>query len=380
MELSWWEQVGPRQFFTGVLQSLKSTSVVVWFPAHTAESIMTPLADYVPLLADELVFIDAGEGGSPEQQVGEELEKAGENELLPARLARVRLMVAVRNVRRETWPEWRQLLNAYHRYLEGEKLLAAGATRFLIVARATENDASRTSVAVKHLRYDGWVSLSDTERYCDRLLAGDVRPAIEREVLAAVIARLALWDKGIADVLCTKTLADVLSPEKALKPLATDRKWRQHTAASWESGCSNRVDGKECLNSVFLYASGQMEEIENRIWRALLKVLFPYIEEQRNRFIKLVRDLKFIAAETDFDEMEFKAIRRHLLDHIPRNKADEFSIYLDIAFAFGVVRNDLAHRRVASAETLNAMFRAAAAMDELDRNGRMAGRESAVAY
>ena len=367
----WWEQVGPRRFYLEVFRALKSGSVIVWFPAHATEDILVPLDEFAPSLAGKIYHIDANEEGTPENLVRKEIPGVGPSESPFAALGGGRDLVVVRSVRQQTWPAWRRFMDDYHWYVAGARLRIADVSRFLVVARAINPEqAPPRVVTIKHVRYQGYVSLSDTERYCQRLLAGSGQSIIERQVSASVIAHVALWDKDIAERLCGRVLSDILNPIDFLQRLAVARKWRSDQPSGWCSGTEHEVEDENCVSSAFLVSCEEYAEVKQRIWRAQLKVLFPFIEQQRNIFIDLVRQhLTFVPPQTQFAEMEFLALQHLIRNHLPQGAEDTYSVFLQIASAFGEVRNYLAHRKPAPEEALHLLFGAVETMNGLVKHG-----------
>jgi hypothetical protein len=114
----------------------------------------------------------------------------------------------------------------------------------------------------------------------------------------------------------------------------------------------------------------EADAINLRIWKAQLKILFPFIEHRRNTFIDLIRKhLSFVPSQSNLADMEFAKIGHHIERHIPAGQQEAYGVFLQIASAFGDVRNDLAHRTPASAESLQAMFGASESMDNLLKYG-----------
>jgi hypothetical protein len=61
-------------------------------------------------------------------------------------------------------------------------------------------------------------------------------------------------------------------------------------------------------------------EINRRIWRAQLKVHFPFIEQQRNGFIDLIRRyLSFVPNEADLGYL--------IKNHLPRGTEDVHDVF-----------------------------------------------------
>jgi hypothetical protein len=367
----WWEQVGPRRFYLEVFQALKLNSVVAWFPAHTTENILVSLDEYWPSLAATIHHLDADEDETPENLIRDELPQAIGVENLFSLLCGVRDLLVVKHVSKEAWPGWSRFIDGYHRHVSAGKLRVADVSRFLVLATAVKAELARSGVVtVKHFPYEGFISLSDTERYCQRMLAGNGQSLVQRQVAASVIAHLALWDKEIADRLCEKPLSDILAPTRVLRSVALARKWKPESEIGWHAGTENEIDDEKCCSSALLALRGDGNELNQRIWRAQLKVLFPFIEQRRNLFIDIVRDyFPFLPPEINLADTEFAKLGHHIRENTPIGEQERYGVFLQIVNAFGTVRNELAHRSPASAESLQAMFGAVESMDNLVKYG-----------
>jgi hypothetical protein len=322
-------------------------------------------------LAETIHHLDAAEQETPESLIRNELPQAMGVENLFSLLAGARDLLVVKHVRKETWPGWSKFIDAYHRHVSAAKLRVVDVSRFLVLATAVEAELARSSVVtVRHLRYQGFISIADTERYCQRLLASNGHSLIEQQVAASIVAHIALWDMEIADRLCDKALSDILAPTKLLQGLAQARKWKPESEIGWHTGTENEIDDEKCPSSVLLALRSDLIELNQRIWRAQLKVLFPFIEQRRNLFIDIVRrHVSFLPPQINLADTEFAKLGHYIRENMPLGEQERYGVFQQIASAFGTVRNELAHRSPASAESLQAMFGAADSIDSLLKYG-----------
>ncbi len=71
----------------------------------------------------------------------------------------------------------------------------------------------------------------------------------------------------------------------------------------WCLGLAEIIDGEEKTHSAALALCNQSDEIRRRIWSAEVGVLFPYVEEQRQRILRRLAGLLRVPFETRFGEV-----------------------------------------------------------------------------
>jgi hypothetical protein len=366
---AWWEQVGPRRFCTEVLRCLQTKSVAVCFPQFSVEDLLDGIDSGLPRLCyywDAEEKPDAYEAAKAEMGDGLDdpieffLNKTG--------------VVVVKNIRRGAWASWQRFVEAYLRKVNSISRRTGGdSPRFLLLTRGVTEEALRpVGVDLKILLYKSRVSCVDVEQYCRGAMESRVTSPVERQVKAAIIAQLALWDKGLADWLCFKDLSELVSPAGLLQRYAEQRRISAQSEGSWHNGTKDWIDG-QCRESSLLLAAKNDDRIFNRVWRGQLKVLMPFIEERRCDFVDFVREhLPSVPQEANIEEFEFCKLGWLISNHLKCEQQAAGQVYHDIAEAFGLVRNELAHRKPASAFLLDRMFTASERLDTLLQNGPLA--------
>ncbi|MFC3086707.1 hypothetical protein [Tabrizicola soli] len=159
------------------------------------------------------------------------------------------------------------------------------------------------------------------------------RSGLFQDLAVNLAAELCGWRLDLIADLVTQREEDILSPLGWLRRNADRRQ-------DFEVNYGTR--GFYC--PVHLLFSGQMKEIELRIWRAQLSALFPWIEEHRLRIIDRYR--KFLRIDdhlrklqvNDVENIELGALRFQLRPYLPRNELEHIE-------ALASMRNDLAHRK-----------------------------------
>ncbi len=365
MDQVWWEQVGPRRFCTEVVRYLRNTSVAACFSQFATENLLEGIDG---LIGKTACFIDADHHANPADLVKAELGDSDSTDVISA-LADREGIVVVNNVRHANWAPWCTFVEDYHRGLNSQKRAPSSCPRFLLIAKGISEEVLRpVGVDLKIVLFKNRITCLDTEQYCAVALSGKAITQIEQRARAAIVAELALWDKALADRLCGKDLSELMNPISLLSGYAEQRKLTA-TGSTWHLGTWDIVGSDRVDSALVLALRQDLRTIENRIWRAQLRVFLPYIEERRCEFVDVIREQLSLPAETNLNECEFMKLRHLLGNHLKNEDFHTGQLYLDIAEAFGKVRNELAHRRPATASFLDRMFQASSRLDDLKTNG-----------
>ncbi|MES2434132.1 MAG: hypothetical protein V4586_09945 [Pseudomonadota bacterium] len=170
---------------------------------------------------------------------------------------------------------------------------------------------------------------------------GDLTHAIAVELLG--------WRLDLAEVFMRAGLQDVLNPLGWLER-------REEVAQTGAIFFNGRAF--EC--PILLMRNGHRETLNNRLWRAHLAAIFPWIEEQRQLVLDQYESLLVVSdkhRETlkvyEVRELEISDIARQLkaLNVVPREVQDSY-------FAMGRIRKALAHRKPAEAHDLKLALQA----------------------
>lgn len=150
---------------------------------------------------------------------------------------------------------------------------------------------------------------------------------------AALAVELGAWRLDLAAAIAAAPAEDLLDPLTFLET------WRNATQAE-----EDFIDGVKATCSVALLECGELSELRQRVWRAQLRALFPWIEELRQKVIvrhsrQLIVDQqqRAMGART-LEDIEFGAIEYQLRSKVPPVEAD-------LLRALARLRNDLAHHK-----------------------------------
>jgi hypothetical protein len=127
-------------------------------------------------------------------------------------------------------------------------------------------------------------------------------PALHRQLTLAVACELAGTDAALARALAELELRELLQPTEFLRAEAGRRGWdaaRAHRRC-WEDGLLDAVDGGEVVHAAALAVCGDDAELRRRVWRAEIRVLYPFIEELRLRLLSRLRPYLRLPVETTY--------------------------------------------------------------------------------
>lgn len=162
-----------------------------------------------------------------------------------------------------------------------------------------------------------------------------------QDIAVALAAELCGWRLDLIADLVTQRDEDILSPLGWLQRNAD-------LASSLNTSFGNRAF--PC--PLHLFGSGNRKEVEQRIWRAQLASLFPWIEENRIRLVD--RNRKFLRIDehlkklnvSEVENMELGALSYQLRRHVSRAEIDQIE-------SLAAMRNHLAHRKPVNPQDFN---------------------------
>jgi hypothetical protein len=238
----------------------------------------------------------------------------------------------------DDWPRWRAFLDEFQH--AGLHLPLMRRPLFVVPLEGDRSrEPPRADAGLAWHAWDGSVDALDMGCFSAALVRRwDLSPA-GRALAAAVVAELALFDPTLAVRLATTDLDTLLAPEALLARHAEERGWSAATPTAPHLGTAGTIEIEHRHSALEALNAG----VGPRIWRAQVAVLFPRIEEYRQRLAAMLmatasggNGTRRPLAELEIGPMA-RAVRRwpHLLP--PRERAG-----LD---ACAAARNALAHRK-----------------------------------
>ena len=303
LSLSVWALPGPVAFIARIADALRAGASVVlamprWAPRGVHGALRAALG-----AGWERVPLQAVRDAPPSAQVLARLLPSAAGDVVPSarRVAEVagggRFIVVLGGLEASVWPSWRDFLAEY----AGACAERAPHLRPRLVAVAdgiTVADLTERAGSLEIHPWNGVVGGLDMLLYTAHRFAG--RTEAGTDLLAAVGARVALWDPAVADLLAARPASEVLEPVGALRELAASRGWSSADEPAWERGTLAMVDGQMQVHSALLAARGEERALRTRVWSGQAGVLLPLVEQRRRDVVERVRSLLTLPFDTGY--------------------------------------------------------------------------------
>jgi hypothetical protein len=349
----WWTLPGPSDFVGRASRALADAAcVVVHFPEHTGKGFGPALRAECEADWRELA-LDGDADWTPAEVI---LERFGvdlpfgaardtDAVLRAPRLQGITLMLELEGASRAL-ADWTAFLKHYAE--KARNIDAWERPAFcLVVTGRVASPLPQDAPGLEVLEWRGVVSSLDMALYVARRLRGGGVSALERQVVVAIIARMADFDAGLADILCSLELPDLFEPYEALRAYGRRRGWSEEVPAdSWACGMADQGDGAVRHHVAALALRQEHDAIRSRIWSGQVAVLFPELEERRRGLIRAHLVRLWVPFHTH-DGRTITDVRDLELGHILFQLRSR-GVALDSAYMSGIqalvdVRNILAH-------------------------------------
>lgn len=284
--LHWWSLPGPRRFLDGVLERRAQHGIV---------AVETPagLAGLVDAIAGRLREAD---GIRPEIVQGRDDSRSPAH-LLGSRAHGARIGIRtvedflrapeldgrtfiVHDIPVARWRRWQLFLGELRR-LKLEPGL--GPKIVTILPGGVRPDEVIGTFGGKALaRWLGCVTRTDTEAWATEI-AGPPSGLISRMARATTV-ELAGWNRSLLEALLRCEDIVQYDPRDILAAAAQDG--IAGRAICWEDGLVDVWDDEVRVDTLALLASARAEEVTKRIWRAHIRVLFPFLDEIRTAIVR----------------------------------------------------------------------------------------------
>lgn len=239
---------------------------------------------------------------------------------------------------RAHWPVWRDLLDRFQhcvRQLPSGQRPVVG----IFIGEGSSIVLPNPDVGIVVLQRRELLGEADVLAVAEMAMAGvDPAPNLLRRVLVHTLAATVLWDATLAEELASAGPFEVLTPIPFLYRYAGRRMWSKETPTAEDNGTMGYVDGEVRIHSALLAVKGENTRIGQRLWRAQVAVLLPWVEEQRLKLLERARVFMAPSAE-DLELMEIGAIWWQLRDSRAPSELKRR------ANSLRQIRNALAHRR-----------------------------------
>lgn len=359
--MKWWELPGPSRFVDEVCNEIRSgNNVIIQVPDYTPAGLRAEVLKRLDgNLSVDILEVDSAQ--NPSDFCFERFTKRIPAQVLRSGSSLVQYIEPgfihwLGGFTIENWPLWRDFLSQFQHACGATSLLER--TSFCAVLEGSLcGTYVSPEVRLSVHRYDDYVSRLDAMLWASLLgESSSQKSALVKDVTAAVIAHLALWDPEVTERLSACELESILEPEELLRSIGCQRSWAGLRPANerdlWSKGLCMHINGSIRLHSAYVALSGNHDEISRRVWVGLVGVLFPHIEEMRRELVARYGDQFRMPHETahgyirDVRDLEIGHICSQL-QRIPAPNSDR-----QLAEHLTSMRNSLAHLECVSADVI----------------------------
>jgi hypothetical protein len=302
MERFWWQLPGPSRFVDAVEYDLRDgRSVILKLPQHQPAGLREAIGDRVrrnELWSFRTLDLTGNDSApeSPLSYLHRRYASQADSPLLPSVQSLVKseafrgMVIWLSGMDATCWGSWWAFLVEYEHACrslpEPERVLFCIP---LVAPLSTIDVKEQVAIASRQLR--GFVDRLDMTLLLSHLFHNKRMPWLYRRLMVAIGTELATTDPQLACELAQADLRLMLDPLQLLKRLALARDWTADQAAApdWARGMVDDLDGEPVVHSAVLAVNGGNGQINRRIWRGQVGVLFPFIEERR---LDLLDELK----------------------------------------------------------------------------------------
>lgn len=311
MDLRWWSLPGPRSFRDRVLSDLRDgKNVVVRLPEGTPD--MRRFLEEGVLRYDSLRFrhVDASEihGVIPLALFSTLRCSRGIDELQTAATLAANLpdgdVVFVNGIDADAWPAWAAFATQYQHGCNARPEHRRAMFCFAVSGPLNEEPKDDATLSVRECRE--CFSRLDAMLLIDQLLPGDRSNRTLRQVAVSVAAELAGTDADLALALARAGTDLVQDPIRIVSDVAARMSWRNADLTIDRRCCgwSESYDGVQRVRSTAASLRNDLATLRRRVWHGQIRILYPFIEEQRLRHIDRVSDWLTLPVQTTFGVVE----------------------------------------------------------------------------
>lgn len=255
-----------------------------------------------------------------------------------------------------TWPAWKRFLAEYSHASRSCSVLDRTVLCVCLRGGLTLTPPPEDVLLVHH-RWQGVVNELDTLLLASSLMHERGLPRLHLRLASATIARIALWDLGLAERLAHEDAPTIVEPREMLIEVAQSRGWTVQDLQSptWHRGMSDLVDGVERTNSALLALLDPADELRRRLWQAQVGVMFPLVEEKRQQILDRLAHLLRVPFTTRFGDI-ISDVREleigHINNQITRERLPVDRGTRQLVRCLRDIRNSLSHLEPVPAELL----------------------------
>lgn len=312
VDANWWQLPGPGRFVGSAVSDLRSgRNVLLRFPLHADHGVRDALEYRVR--ANDLWRwrpVDAGDlpADSPAALAASLHDRLGcdpPQGQLPGAAALAEALPAgdvvwVDGLDAGRWPVWARFLAQFQHACHARDEDRRGLFCVPLVGSLPAEPNSDTALAIH--RWGQSLGRLDVMLYLERLLPQSFSSRTLRQVALAVATELGGGDASLGARLAATGLQLLEDPLVPLTEHAAERGWMASCVEGtvWHEGVLEWLDGDERINSAALLSSGNHDAVWRRVWQGQVRVLYPFLEEQRVRLVPEVGQFLRFPMETTY--------------------------------------------------------------------------------
>jgi hypothetical protein len=300
MTFSWWQMPGPGRYVSFVSSDIRNgLNVVLCLPGGTETDIMSAIRqEFMP---DEIYFsvlpLDAGSVEvDPLDILFDRFAPTVPKDLTRTPLSLCEQesflgqIIILAGITEELWPAWKSFLEEYEQACRTLSPLDRTVFITILIGPIAQDPPSpEVMLSVRH--YDGYIEKNDMLLYAASIYSFHSGEPVKKQLCISICAELSLWDPELCKYLARLDSRQLLDPGKILREFAEERNWSnildiQDRNHLWASGALQKIEGRDILHSSLLAIQSSERELNQRIWRAELTILYPLIEQKRQQLIQ----------------------------------------------------------------------------------------------
>lgn len=361
----WWSLPGPSSFVRALAEDLRrGANLVVGLPGCAPDGLGAALA--AELRDDEFLRWSPLEWDTHgHDDILEVLCRRYAPDLAarplydPAELAASTAfpgtLVWITGIDQTVWAAWRALLDAYSDAMRKRRAEDRGLICLVAQSLPIEELPKEDAALSVHVWRDCVTEL-DMVAWLDHLMGQrPARTPMQRRLKLRHAFELVAYDAALAGEAVAQELDTLAAPHDWLQTVASVRGWTATTPPTWEEGTCGRLEGRHLIHPARDAISDDARtKVGSLLWRAQLGVLFPFLEEERHRYLLDYRSTLRVPHDTrggwiisDRSDLEIGHIHHQLRHQLTPKEGERLRLLRDI-------RNALAHHQPLAPDLLQA--------------------------
>ena len=299
MRDSWFELPGPSSFIGRLIKELRrGCNIVLAIPSHFPEGLSRALSERIKAELD--VRPDFIEGSAPDPLKA--LYSHATTVLEDGQIRTIRGLTElsrfkqriffIENLQNKSWDAWMRFLEEYAHESRALGDLERSSLVVLIDSKLL-GALPRADVLLSVHSWHKVVERFDIELHAYLKVRYKSWSQLRKDLAVAICAEMSMWDLGVCDWLLRKPFETLLDPAPLMIEIGHQRGWNDLDVEDkdllWREGVRQRFDGMSVVHPVFAAVHKNKDCIRHLLWKAELRILFPYIEMLRQKILKKYR-------------------------------------------------------------------------------------------